>query len=41
VLVNNRSDIPKKYISKISEMFNIEPQLLQPQKGDRCVNKIA
>jgi len=39
--VNNRFNIPKKYIPKIAEIFNIEPHLLQPQKGGGYVNKIA
>ena len=33
----NSCNIPKIYILKISELFNIEEHLIQPQKGDGCV----
>jgi superfamily II DNA or RNA helicase len=33
----NTLNIPQKYIDKIANYFNIEPYLLQPQKGDGCV----
>jgi len=35
--VRNKKNIPSKHVSKIAEIFNIEPHLLQPQKGDGCV----
>jgi len=35
--VNNKDNISSKYIHKISTYFNIEPHLIQPQKGDGCV----
>ena len=34
---NNKANIPERYISKIAEIFNIEPHLIQPQKGDGCI----
>jgi len=33
----NESNIPQKHVQKIANYFNIEPHLLQPQKGDGCV----
>jgi superfamily II DNA or RNA helicase len=35
----SKMNIPKKHIFKIAEIFNIEPHLLQPQKGDKCVKE--
>jgi hypothetical protein len=33
----NKSNISQKHVQKIANYFNIEPHLLQPQKGDGCV----